>query len=74
MSAAVNYVLRRMQQDPRLAYLIGPGSQCYELLTEEAAQAAGKPVEEFRKQLEARLTYEPWPVKCNCSDAPGVTS
>ena len=42
MSAAVSYVLRRMQQDGRLAYLIGPGSQTYELLTQEAAHPAGR--------------------------------
>lgn len=59
MSAAVNHVILCMQQDPRLAYLIGPGSQCYELLTEEAAQDAGKPVGEFRTQLESQLRYQP---------------
>lgn len=61
MSAAVNYVLRRMQQDGRLAYLIGPGSQCYELLTQEAAQAAGRDVKEFRKEYDATLQTTRWP-------------
>lgn len=61
MSAAVSYVLRRMQQDGRLAYLIGPGSQTYELLTQEAAQAAGRDVTEFRQAFESTLKTEPWP-------------
>lgn len=34
---AVAHTIRRMQADPRLAYLIGPGSETFDLLT--AAQA-----------------------------------
>lgn len=60
-SAAVSYVLRRMQQDGRLAYLIGPGSQTYELLTQEAAQAAGRDVADFRRDFESSLKTERWP-------------
>lgn len=61
MSAAAFYVLRRMQQDGRLAYLIGVGSQAYELLTQEAAQAAGKDVEAFRREFESTLKPVRWP-------------
>lgn len=60
MSAAVTYVLRRMQQDGRLAYLIGPGSQTYELLTQEAAQAAGRDVDEFRREFDSTLKTQRW--------------
>jgi hypothetical protein len=59
-SAAI-HVLRQMQRDPRLAWLIGPGSQSYELLTEEAAHATGQPVEELRAQLRGTLKFERWP-------------
>ncbi len=55
------YVLRRMKQDPRLAYLIGPGSQSYDLLTQEAAAAAGQDVAEFRKAYERDLQTTRWP-------------
>lgn len=70
MSAAVQHLLRQMRRDPRLAYLIGPCSQSYELLTEEAATAAGRPVSEFREEFEATLKFEAWPKggTCNAHD------
>ncbi len=58
---ATAHILQQMVRDPRLAWLIGPGSRSYELLTEEAAQASGEPVEAFRAALEARLKFTPWP-------------
>lgn len=61
MTAAVKHLLRQMQRDGRLAYLIGPGSQSYELLTQEGAAAAGQDVKEFRKVYESTLTYQAWP-------------
>ena len=61
MSAAVNHILRQMQHDARLAWLIGPGSRTYELLTEEAARKNGLDLEELRQQYEATLKFEPWP-------------
>lgn len=61
MSAAVRHILRRMQQDGRLAWLIGPGSQTYDLLTAEAAEDSGRDVTEFRQSFEATLRPEPWP-------------
>ena len=60
-SAAIAHLLRRMQQDGRLAYLIGPGSESYDLLTQEAAQAVGRDVDEFRKSFEVTLRPTPWP-------------
>lgn len=68
MSAAVTSVLRRMQQDGRLAYLIGPGSQTYDLLTQEAAQAAGRDVEEYRQGFEATLKPQRWPSESEILD------
>lgn len=61
MSAAIHHILRQMQRDARLAWLIGPGSRTYELLTEEAATTNGLDVEELRQQHEASLKFEPWP-------------
>lgn len=61
MSAAVLHILRQMQRDPRLAWLIGPGSQTYDLLTEEGAEIFGGTPEEYRQRLESLLQYEPWP-------------
>lgn len=63
MSAAVNHILRQMQRDARLAWLIGPGSRTYELLTEEAATTNGLDLEELREQHEATLKFEPWPTE-----------
>lgn len=68
MSAAVAYVLRRMQQDGRLAYLIGPGSQTYDLLTQEAAEAAGRDVAEFRREFDATLKTQRWPSEGDIQD------
>jgi hypothetical protein len=60
MSAAL-YVVQRMQRDPRLAYLLGPGSEAFEQLTAEAAAHLGAEVKAFRAELAGRLTYEAWP-------------
>lgn len=59
MSKAVQHLLRQMQRDGRLAYLIGPGSQTFDLLTQEAAETAGRDVEKYRQEFEASLTFEP---------------
>lgn len=68
MSAAVSHLLRQMQRDGRLAYLIGPGSQSYELLTAEAAQAAGRDVADYRREFDATLAPERWPVVGDIAD------
>lgn len=68
MSTAAGYVLGRMQRDGRLAYLIGPGSQTYDLLTQEAAQAAGRDVAEFRREFDATLHPERWPSEADILD------
>lgn len=61
MNHASIHLLRQMQKDSRLAWLIGPGSRSYELLTEEGALATGQDVETFRVSHEATLTFTPWP-------------
>ncbi|MCD5362773.1 hypothetical protein [Chromobacterium aquaticum] len=55
---AVLQVLLRMQQDPRLAYLIGPGSEAWALLTEAQAEADGVEVEMFRRKFQKGLSYQ----------------
>lgn len=70
MSAAVTHVLKRMRADARLAWLIGPGSESFDLLTAEAASAAGQEVDAFRATFTASLRYEAWPsndiAECDC--------
>lgn len=68
MSAAVIHLLRQMQKNGRLAYLIGPGSQSYDLLTQEAAQASGRDVGEFRNEFAATLKFERWPTNDDLVD------
>jgi hypothetical protein len=58
-SVAAKHLLRRMQQDGRLAYLMDPLTTSYELLTAEVAAATGQDVESFRKAFEATLKYTP---------------
>jgi len=59
--SAAQHILRRLQTDPRLAYLIGPGTQSYELLTREVADASGRDVAELRASVEKTLKTEQWP-------------
>jgi hypothetical protein len=63
MSKAATHLLRQMQRDPRLAYLIGPGSQSYDLITAEVAQAEAREVKELRAEVERDLKTTPWPDK-----------
>lgn len=56
--SAVLHVLRQMSRDPRLAYLLGPGSQSFELLTQEQAEAEKKDIRAFRASFEHDLRTE----------------
>ncbi|MGQ0711014.1 MAG: hypothetical protein ACT4NV_14855 [Rhodoferax sp.] len=58
---AVQHILRRMRADGRLAYLLGEGSESYELLTAAYAEHNGLDVGKFREDFAAALDYEPWP-------------
>lgn len=60
-SIAVARVIERMQTDPRLAYLIGPGSQSWEDLTAAYAEIHDVPVDDYRRHLESRLEFQPMP-------------
>lgn len=60
------HLISRMQHDPRLAYLIGPGSQTFELLG-DLAQEADK-ADQFR-EMETHLKFEPWPDTSDLVDA-----
>lgn len=56
---AVGHTIRRMQADPRLAYLIGPGSETYDLLTAAAAAPAGFDEDWCREHLLGQLKFQP---------------
>lgn len=56
---AVSHVIHRMQADPRLAYLIGPGSETYDLLTAAAAAPAGFDEDWYREHLSGQLKFQP---------------
>lgn len=60
---AARHLLIRIHQDPRLAYLIGPGSEYFELLTEEFATAKGLDAEVLRREISANTKYEAWTSK-----------
>ena len=49
---AVRTMIKRIRDDGRLAYLIGPGSRAYEELTEAYAEATGEDPDTFRRQFE----------------------
>ncbi len=65
--SAVAAVIRRIQDDPRVAYFISPGTRTYEVLTEAAADAAGIEVEAYRLDLEKTLRFEA-PPRCSECD------
>lgn len=58
---AARHILIRIHQDPRLAYLIGPGSESFALLTEEFAAAEVLDAEVLRRKISVNTKYEPWP-------------
>lgn len=60
-AAAIAHVLRRMQMDPRLASLIGEGSECFELLTTSQAMTHGLDLAAYRYQLKTTLRYQRLP-------------
>lgn len=58
---AVLHLVNRMQTDPRLAYLIGPGSESFELLVAAAAQADGIEHDDLRERVLGRISLQPVP-------------
>lgn len=70
--AAVKHIVQRLINDPRLAYLIGPGSESFELLTDAWATCMGEQVEAFRERLTGKLKTQPLPSigdECTTVDA-----
>jgi hypothetical protein len=57
MTAAA-YLLRRIADDPRLAYHFDPMTTSMEMLTKEVAEERGEDLEEFRKRYFATLRFE----------------
>jgi hypothetical protein len=58
---AVMHILKRMQADPRLAYLIGPGSESFELLVAAAAPAQGLEHDVLRERVMGWIAPQPVP-------------
>lgn len=58
---AARHILDQIKKDPRLAYLIGPGSQSFELLIEEAALAQDIDVDVMRRMHSEGIAFEAWP-------------
>lgn len=58
---AARHILHQMKRDPRLAYLIGPGSESFELLLEEAADAQHIDIDTMRIMHTKDLRYTTWP-------------
>lgn len=59
--AAVLHILQRLQADPRLAYLIGPGSESFELLITAAAQVQGIEQDVLRERVLGLIAPQPVP-------------
>ena len=65
---AIKHVLRRIQDQPKIAWYFGPASHSMDLLTDAHAMLHGLNVCEFRKTFYARLTFEQ--PKCSrCKEA-----
>jgi hypothetical protein len=59
--AAVLHILKRIKADPRLAYLIGPGSSAFELLMEAGAAIGSLNVVDYEKDFCKRLQTQKVP-------------
>lgn len=56
--AAVTAVMGRIIRDPRIAYLMGPGSETYDLVTAAVAESRGETPEAYRARIEPQLRTE----------------
>lgn len=68
---AVVHLVAQLQRDPRLAYLIGPGSESFELLVNAHAALAGEESGPYRESLLGKLVMQPVP---GIGQAAGVVS
>ncbi len=55
---ACEYVMRRIISDGQVAYLMGPFTEGYNLLTEAVAEMRGKTVAEYRAEIEQHIKPE----------------
>jgi len=53
-----SYLLRRIADNPKLAYFFDPMSESYGQITQAYAQEKGIDVEEFRRKYKSRLCIE----------------
>lgn len=60
-AAAVTWLLLRLKDDPRLAYLLGPGSESFDRLTAAGAALSGEDADPFRERLLGVLAPQPVP-------------
>lgn len=58
---AVMHLVAQLQRDPRLAFLIGPGSESFELLVNAHAVLAGEESDPYRESLLGKLVMQPVP-------------
>jgi hypothetical protein len=58
---AVMHLVAQIKRDPRLAYLIGPGSESFELLVNAHAVLAGEELDPYRESLLGKLVMQPVP-------------
>lgn len=58
---AVLHILQRLQKDPRLAYLIGPGSKSFDLVITAAAKAQGIEHDVLRERVLGLIAPQPVP-------------
>ncbi|WP_180125660.1 hypothetical protein [Rhodoferax sp. BLA1] len=56
---AVGHVIQRIQADPRLAYLMGPGTEAFDLLIAAAAAPSGLDEDFLGEQITGTLVYQP---------------
>ncbi len=56
--AAVASVLKRIQNDPRIAFYICPATQTYDLLVAAHCEMNGLDEKEFRLKFESNLRFE----------------
>ena len=59
--AAVLHILKRIKADPRLAFLIGPGSESFDLLMEAGAAIGRYDVVPFQNNFLSGLKTQPVP-------------
>ena len=58
--AAVLHILKRIKADPRLAYLMGPGSEAFELLMVAGAAITQRDLDAYREMF-LSIEFQPVP-------------